>query len=51
MDLQGLPRIRVLAAGRGKDYAVGEPDTTCMSKKALAVVLVAAAVLLYAKKR
>jgi hypothetical protein len=51
MDLQGPPRTLGLEAGRGKDYAVGEPDTIRMSKKALAVVLVAAAVLLYAKKR
>ena len=40
-----------LQPGGGKDYAIGDPHSSCMSKKALAVVLVAAAVLLYAKKR
>jgi hypothetical protein len=39
------------ATGRGKDYAIGESCTTRMSKKALALVVVVAAVLLYAKKR
>ena len=51
MYVQGPPQNRGHAAGRGKDYAVGEPGNTCMSKKALALVVVAAAVLLYAKKR